>query len=237
MDETLRYLLIFLVLLFANGIQAITGFAGTLLATPPSIHLMGAEDARTVLNLLAQASCFLILLQSWREVVWRALGRMLALMLVGMAAGVALYRALPLDFLLVVYGVFILLVAVQKLCFPRLWQGKSPLWVVPLAGVIHGMFVSGGALLVVYASAALPKKETFRATMAAVWFVLGFFFTGTQLAGGAVTAGAWQLTAFGLVPLLLGTWAGGRLLPHISQDAFLKLTYLLLAVSGVLAIL
>ena len=68
---------------------------------------------------------------------------------------------------------------------------------VPLAGIIHGMFVSGGALLVVYASGALPRKEEFRATMAAVWFFLGFFFTAAQVQS-----------------LLHGAWHPGRLPRH-----------------------
>ena len=54
MPEPLTAVQLFLALLFANGIQAITGFAGTLLAMPPCIRLIGADDAKTVLNLLAQ---------------------------------------------------------------------------------------------------------------------------------------------------------------------------------------
>lgn len=41
--------------------------------------------------------------------------------------------------------------------------------------IIHGMFVSGGALLVIYATQVLKEKEEFRATVAPVWVVLNFF--------------------------------------------------------------
>lgn len=238
MPEPLTAALLFLVLLFANGIQAITGFAGTLLAMPPCIRLIGADDAKTVLNLLAQASCFLILLGSWRSVNRRALAKMLVLMFAGMAVGIWLYRQLPLDFLLTVYGVLIAAVALQKLFWPRLFPQKAK-WLtllVPLAGIIHGMFVSGGALLVVYASGALPRKEEFRATMAAVWFFLGFFLTGSQIRSGVVTPRVWLLTLFCLVPMALGTFVGGRLVKHISQGLFSKITYILLLLSGILAI-
>lgn len=231
--------LLFLVLFFANGIQAITGFAGTLLAMPPCIRLIGADNAKTVLNLLAQASCLMILLGSARSVNWRELGKMLVLMLAGMAAGIWLYRALPLDFLLTAYGVLIVLIALQKLFWPGLFpaRGRWLTGIVPLAGVVHGMFVSGGALLVVYAVGALPRKEEFRATMAAVWFILGFFLTAAQVQGGAAAPGVLRLTALCMVPMALGTWLGGRLVKRISQDVFMKITYVLLAISGVLAIL
>lgn len=36
------------------------------------------------------------------------------------------------------------------------------------AGIIHGMFASGGALLVVYLAATYHNKYTFRANVAAV---------------------------------------------------------------------
>lgn len=236
--QPLTALLLFLVLLFANGIQAITGFAGTLLAMPPCIRLIGADNAKTVLNLLAQASCLMILLGSVRSVNWKELAKMLVLMLIGMAVGVWLYRQLPLDFLLTVYGLLIIAVALQKLFVPRLFPQKAP-WLValvPLAGIIHGMFVSGGALLVVYASGALPRKEEFRATMAAVWFFLGFFLTGSQVQSGVVTPQVVSLTVLCLVPMALGTLIGGRLVKHISQDLFSKITYVLLLISGVLAV-
>ena len=42
------------------------------------------------------------------------------------------------------------------------------------AGMIHGMFVSGGALLVVYATLVLKDKEEFRATVALIWVTTAF---------------------------------------------------------------
>lgn len=238
MLDTVTSFLLFLVLLFANGIQAITGFAGTLLAMPPCIRLIGADTAKTVLNILAQVSCLMILLGSLRCVNWRELGKMLGLMLVGMAVGIWLYSVLPLDFLLTVYGILIILIVLQKLFLPRLFpeKGRWLTGIIPLAGIIHGMFVSGGALLVVYASGALPRKEEFRATMAAVWFFLGFFLTAAQVWSGAVTADVLCLTAFCLIPMALGTWLGGRLVKRISQQLFMKITYVLLVISGILAI-
>lgn len=238
MSEPIRMILLFLVVLFSNGIQAITGFAGTLLAMPPSIRLVGTDTAKTVLNILAQVSCFAVLLTGWRHIQWRILGKMLAGMLVGMVVGVVLYRLLPLDFLLTVYGILILLIALQKLFFPKFLADnkRSMYWIVPLAGIIHGMFVSGGALLVVYASGVLKEKESFRATMASVWVILGFFVTASQLQSGAFTSEVTQLTLFSLIPMALGVWGGSLLVKRISQQAFLKLTYILLALAGILVL-
>ena len=50
MTVTWREILFFLILFGANLIQAITGFAGTLLAMPPSMQLLGVDEAKSVLK-------------------------------------------------------------------------------------------------------------------------------------------------------------------------------------------
>lgn len=54
---------IFLIVLFiANIIQAITGFVGTVLAMPASMFLLGIDDAKVVLNVMALISVAILLL-------------------------------------------------------------------------------------------------------------------------------------------------------------------------------
>ena len=55
------------------------------------------------------------------------------------------------------------------------------LFVIFAAGIIHGMFVSGGALLVIYAAGALKDKEEFRATIALIWLTIGCYITGIHV--------------------------------------------------------
>ena len=47
----MKELLFLLVLFVSNVIQAITGFAGTVLAMPPSVYLLGLDHAKVVLML------------------------------------------------------------------------------------------------------------------------------------------------------------------------------------------
>lgn len=63
-----REILFFLILFGANLIQAITGFAGTLLAMPPSMQLLGVDEAKSVLAVLDQLSCLLIVLTGFRHI-------------------------------------------------------------------------------------------------------------------------------------------------------------------------
>ena len=52
----MNYILFLLVILLTNIIQGITGFAGTILAMPPGLMLVGYPVAKPVLNVLGLLS-------------------------------------------------------------------------------------------------------------------------------------------------------------------------------------
>lgn len=234
MTQTVRDALFMLVLFLANTVQAITGFAGTVLAMPFSILLIGATDAKVVLTIMALVSCLWIALRSHTSVNTRELARMTGFMALGMAAGCAIYAVCPADPLQKVYGAIIVAIAAKNLIRPT--TGTLPRWamvaVLLAAGVMHGMFVSGGALLVVYAAMALRGKDEFRATVSAVWVVLNTVMLATQLAQGQVTARCLTLTAVALPALAFAVALGGALQRRLDQRRFLTLSYALLLVSG-----
>ena len=157
-------------------------------------------------------------------------------MLIGMLAGVQICRVVKSeDTLLTVYGIVIIAVALKNLCIHT--EKKLPdiiLWIVLLlAGIIHGMFVSGGALLVIYATQVLKEKEEFRATVAPVWVVLNSCLMVTQFRSGLIGRADIRLICISIVPLLVATWIGKKLVKKVSQQVFLNLTYVLLLISGV----
>ncbi|KAB7789405.1 sulfite exporter TauE/SafE family protein [Bifidobacterium cebidarum] len=234
MGENVRDVLFLVVLFAANVIQAITGFAGTVLAMPFSMLLLGTDTAKVVLNITTLLACLWLGVQHRAHIRWRILGEMVGLMAIGMAVGVVLYAALPLAPLQKAYGVFIIVIALKNLIWPS--HGEPPHWllivIVLLAGVIHGMFISGGALLVIYAAARLKDKNEFRATMACVWVALNSVLTVQQGAAGVITPHALMLTAVSIPLLIVAIAIGNRLQQHVSQEAFLKLTYVLLVISG-----
>lgn len=102
-----------------------------------------------------------------------------------------------------------------------------------IAGIIHGMFVSGGALLVVYATQVLKDKEKFRATVAPVWIVLNSILLVSQIQAHAFNYDNIKLILLSIIPLIVATWIGKKLLKRVSQKVFLNLTYILLIISGI----
>ena len=109
--------------------------------------------------------------------------------------------------------------------------------VLLLSGIIHGMFVSGGALLVVYAVQVFKDKDEFRATIAPVWVVLNTYMAFSQYKSGLFTSSNINLILLSTIPLFIATWVGGKLAEKLDKNIFLNLTYILLILSGMSLIL
>ena len=235
MNEILFYIVIFI----TNMIQAITGFAGTMLAMPGSIFLIGIDSSRVVLNYVGVIVSVLILVKDYKKINKKVLFTATVWMSVGMAAGLVIFKSLHLDILLKVYGVLILAVALKRIFIKE--QIKIPkhfmIVILILAGVIHGIFVSGGALLVLYLTSEIEQKDEFRVTVSCIWIILGIVFVLQNISDSIFNFSNVRLTAFCIVPVLLSFVVGNLIQKKISQEIFLKITYILLVVSGISLIL
>ena len=228
--------ILFLIILFtANVIQAITGFAGTLLAMPLSMMLIGVHEAKVILNIMAVLSCLILASKSRKHIQPKILLNIIAWMAVGMVVGIWIFEHLSLNILLPFYAIMIILIALKKLLIKN--EIKMSKWmlngVLLAAGIIHGMFVAGGALLVVYASTVLKNKENFRATVAAVWVVLNTGLMISDFVQGYMTPGVIKMAGISILPLLLAIYVGNKIHERIDQKVFMKITYALLLASGI----
>ena len=126
--------ILFLLVLFgANVIQGITGFAGTLLAMPASILLIGPDKAKAILNIMAVLSCSMIAVQSLRYVDVRELLKIIAAMLLGMGVGMYAYAVCPLTYLIPLYGAFVMAVGARNLYAKKAPSfSKNEAWAVLL---------------------------------------------------------------------------------------------------------
>ena len=231
-----RELLVLLVAFLANIVEAITGFAGTMLAMPAAMMLVGVKEAKVILNGVAIFVSATIAVRNRHHINVREVVKIALLMLAGMAVGLYLFQTLPVSGLMRIYGFVIILVALKGLLVKKR-EKALPQWmlvgVVLAAGVIHGMFLSGGALLVIYAVSVLKDKDVIRATLAPVWIILNLIILTQDVMVGNVTAQTIKLTVLCLPLVMIALAVGNRLHQKIKQGYFIQLTYLLLAVSGI----
>ena len=138
-----------------------------------------------------------------------------------------------------ILGTFVVLLALIRLIklftknsggtLPKAIQNVKNVFYLTGAGIIHGMFVSGGPLLIGYLSGKIKEKNEFRATISTVWILILF---------SDIKSGYWnkELVKMQLItiPFLTGgMFIGGKLCKIMSQKVFLVLTYILLIISGV----
>ena len=110
-----KEILVFLILFGANLLQAITGFAGTLISMPPTMKLIGVDEAKALLNAIAQISSLMIVITGFRHINWKEFFKMFVLMAAGMVVGMKIFEVFPMQQLLTFYGIMIIVIALDKL--------------------------------------------------------------------------------------------------------------------------
>ena len=221
---------------FAYTVQAITGFAGNIFAMPVGTTLLGLVS---ILNAMGFFACGLLTLLNLKSVNWRELGKILAVMIVFMVVGIWLDTLVPLHILLKIYGGVIVIIGIKNLAMPQQkFMPEWSLWIIlALAGLIQGMFVSGGALLVIYAVQKLRDQQQFRITLSATWTVLNFIYAFIAFQQGHFTGGVIEIIIFCVPLAVIATFLGSKLQKKISQEKFLKLTYVLLLFVGIILLI
>lgn len=242
----MNYVLFFAVILISNIIHGITGFAGTLLAMPFGLMLVGYPVAKPILNVLAILSGFYVLLGKGNTVDWKELKKVILIMAPGMLLGI-LVRDLFAGsdkILYILLGIFVIFMAVQGVYKLTIGEKKakkeetdevSPLTYVILvvAGIVHGLFVSGGPLLVGYMTKKIKDKMSFRATIATVWIFLNSINLIDDIRSGLWTMDLIKTQIISVPFLFAGMYIGSLLCKRMSQRVFMMITYVLLFISGV----
>ncbi len=242
-------ILFYITILLANIMQGITGFAGTILAMPFSLRLVGMDVAVPVLNALGLASGICVLCGAYRHVDTKILKQVLWVMIPAVLAGLYLKQRLSgsprvLYFLLGAVTVAVALVGLygilrQKDRVKDSGRTDGPLGLtldlaaLLAAGLVHGMFVCGGPILIGYMTRKLPEKAAFRATISTVWIFLNGIIFLTHLFSGGFGLTTLRVTGCALPFLFGGMALGGFLYKRMSQHIFIMLTHILLLITGI----
>ena len=234
----LRTIIFVLVQFFANFVQTVTGFGGGPISMHPSMAVVGVNDAKAAVTCILWVTCIVVSVREIKNIDLKQLGIILAGMVPGVFVGMWLFATLPLKVLMLIYGIVVVLIGGKRLFAPA---GKDiapafRIGALILAGLMQGMFTSGGPFLVVYAVSAIPEKSRFRATVSTVWAVINTYMVGRMFFQGMYGGNASFLVGWSLIPVAAAIFAGKKVSDRLDHDQFLKLVYILLMVSGVLLI-
>lgn len=233
-------LLFCLVVFTSNVIQGITGFAGTLIAMPFLIMLVDMDTAKQVLNITGILASIYIVYKDYKYISWKYYKNIVLFMMLGLFVGLYSYDKIPKDIISIAFSVFVIFVAIRGFYIliksPENQKTISDFTcniILILAGVVHGLIVSGGPLLVVYATEKIKDKKSFRATLSAVWLILNTVILVQNIVLGKVTSMQITYTAIAIVPLAFGIIVGGILHNKLKQRTFMYISYILLLISGI----
>ena len=249
---TLTMLLTGLVVFFTHGLEAITGFGCTVLAMPFVTMLLGIDQAKFLLAVLAWVLALYFVITKFKKIVWKQY--LIIVSFVGLVMPLGMWAFVYLDRKLLVkaLGIFIIVSAgiqLWKRVFQPMLQkrraggtGKSlPMpvyWLLLfIGGIVHGAFATGGPLVVLYASKALPDKGNFRSTLTLLWTTLNSvlivqFFLQVQFnADSGLQLGA-------LAPFLVAGIVAGEFVHHrVDSDLFAKIVFAMLFVTGIVMVI
>ncbi|MEH6566852.1 MAG: sulfite exporter TauE/SafE family protein [Halopseudomonas sp.] len=227
-------------ILLAYTIEAITGFGSIVIALSLGALLLPIP---AMLPVLVPLNIFMSGYLAWRNrqhIQWSLLLKLiLPLMLIGMLLGYGLRPWLDGQVLKALFGLLVLWFAGRELL--RMFRGHEsrahPSWLSRIltlgAGVTHGLFASGGPLLVYALAGTTLDKSKLRATLISVWFGLNSSMTILFLLDGSLLPSVPHILSY-LPLLVIGVLLGEYLHHRLNEQRFRQVIYSLLVVTGVL---
>jgi hypothetical protein len=244
MDPLLiRVFLLVLVLIFAHTVETVLGFGATIIALALGIFIFPLETLLPVLVILGFLQSLWLVVRWFKYIKWRVLLlNILPAATIGMAIGIS-YRTLVGNYtqLLILLGVFAMAVSVMEIVLiykTRVAGGSLPWYlgwpILIVGGIFHGIFASGGPLIIYYSSRELKEPAEFRATISMLWLILAVVLMVNLYSIGQININTLAMTGIVLPGLILGIIFGSRL--TFRDLVFKVLIYALLFFAGLLLI-
>lgn len=199
----------------AYAVQTTTGFGSQVIALSLGALLFPLEEVMPVVVALNLGVCAAgVLRDRGRVDLGLLVGRVLPWMFAGAAAGLAIAVSMTGRLPRWPFGAIVLASAARELA--RLRSGREGDPPSPIAGralllaggVAHGLYASGGPLVVASLTRSGLDPARLRATLLALWLVLNSLVLGTLIARGAWTEAA-TTRALALLPTVpLGVFLG-----------------------------
>lgn len=219
-------------------IEAMSGFGSIVIALSLGALLLPIDSMLPVLVVLNVISSGWLAWQHRRHVdhvlLWR---RILPAMLLGTLAGALLRDQLPGVALKIAFALLILWFALRELWWLHHGQARhahgewQTRFLLGGAGITHGLFASGGPLLVYALAGRSLEKARFRATLVMVWLLLNGVLAMLFLTQGRLQMHVRELLFY--VPVVvLAVGLGSHLHHRLDEARFRVMVFWLLLVVG-----
>lgn len=235
MEVDQRLLLTLLIALVGGIVAATAGFGFSLVAAPPLLLLYEPVQVTAMLLILALATRWMLLTDTWRTTNPRIIGAMLPAAWLGIGIGIVIVRAVDPDYIKLLAS---LVVIVAALLMMRGWRPRhahAPA-AAPFAGLLSGILspTTGmdGTPVVFLLSSRDYSVAAFRSTITVYYYLL-IPVSILALVQQGLLGREDVLRSLAVVPpVVIGTLIGQRLVRRLSVERFRSIVFSLLLVSG-----
>jgi uncharacterized protein len=223
------------VALSAFATEGAIGFGGTVLAASIGAQFVPLElllPAFVPLNMLMSSW---LLGRGIKKIAWRMLAVEIApAVAAGAAIGLALFHLQAKQLLAFGFGIFVVGLAALQLARPAGNPLARPLrWLLlGLGGIAHGLFGTGGPMIVYVVRRRLPDKTAFRATLAVLWLVLNVALLVNYASAGLYTETTGKTLGVIALTIVPGLYIGERVHHKLDAAKFETIVWIVLLLAG-----
>lgn len=238
--------LFFVLVALGFTVTGIVGFGANVLMMPILSMVFPIQDLVLIFALISFVNASYRVVESRRGILWRPFLRMVLVSMAGTVLGLWVFRLLPELWLKLLLGCFVVAMAVYHLT--ARWRAplqntvptdsamRHVLYQVLLfvGGFLHGSFVCGGPMYVIYCSHYYgSNRDHFRGMQFGIVFVNSVLIMLINLWHGAYTEKLFLPSVLGIIGLIAAFFISAVVMKHLRDTSFYLLVQIVLLLSGV----
>lgn len=233
---------VFILTIIASFIQRVSGFGfGIFVMMFFPFFLPSYGESVMLSGLLAGSTALMIALRNWQYIRWNLMGRVVLFNVVASYLATEYMSSLGNDTMKQCLGVVLILIALYFLFgegkMGRVFKSKlAQVTIGSISGVMGGMFAMPGPPLVLYCISTIEDKREYVTTLQAFSVVMNLCYTLFRFKAGYYSEDTWLWWLVGLVGAIIGSSVGTRCFERISSRTLKFIVYVMMIVSGVVAI-
>ena len=233
---------IFLLSIIASFIQRVSGFGfGIFVMMFFPFFLPSYGESLTLSGLLAGTTALLIAVRDWRYICWRLMGIIILFNVIASFVAIEYMSSLGNETLKRCLGIVLVLISLYFLFYEgklnlRFRSKSAQVIIGTISGVMGGMFAMPGPPVVLYCIGVIEDKQRYITTLQAFSVIFNIFYTLFRARVGFFGENTLLWWGIGLIGLVIGAWLGSLCFERISRILLKRIVYIIMLISGVVAI-
>ena len=235
-------LFVFILTIIASFIQRVIGFGfGIFVMMFFPFFLPSYGDAVMLSGLLAGSTALMIAVRNWKYIRWKLMGGVVIFNIIASYLATEYMRSLGNNTMKQWLGVMLILIALYFIFsegkIGRVFKSKlAQVTIGSVSGVMGGMFAMPGPPLVLYCISTIEDKREYVTTLQAFSVVINLCYTFFRFKAGFYSEDTWLWLLVGLGGAVIGSFIGSRFFELISNHTLKYIVYVMMIISGVVAI-